>query len=218
MGLVLAVTAIAGCSPGGGERPGETLPPAGDLLKKSATAMSGLKSVGFRIETEGEAPVPLKRAEGRLAASGDAQGSLQMDQLGQRMEMEFVVVGDDVYFKGPTGGYQKQPRQLTTAIYDPAAILDAERGVPKLLATATNAKTAAREDVNGRPAYRVNGTLAQQTLGALVPGITAPITGDMWIDSADNRLLKAKLPVAPGAVVVHFSDFDAPVDIKAPAG
>ncbi|WP_424534546.1 LppX_LprAFG lipoprotein [Sphaerisporangium viridialbum] len=196
------------------------LPSGQELVKKSSEAMRSVRTVAFTIATEGKPPVPVKHAEGSLTKEGDAKGTLQIDVLGNLQELNFVLTGDTVYFKGPTGGYQTMTRKELAGIYDPSAILNPDKGVAHLLATASDPRTEAEEQVGGVDAYRVAVALSQQVITALVPGVNQGVNGQVWIDKATNRLLKAGLPIGGGAnagtVVVTFSDYDAPVTITAP--
>ncbi|MFD2397254.1 LppX_LprAFG lipoprotein [Prauserella oleivorans] len=49
--------------------------------------------------------------EGDLDRSGQAKGNGTLNQLGQLVEVEFVLADDTLYLKGPTGGFQKIPRR-----------------------------------------------------------------------------------------------------------
>ncbi|WP_433413323.1 LppX_LprAFG lipoprotein [Microtetraspora malaysiensis] len=208
--LVLAVLLVPAC--GGSAEAG--LPAGPDLMKKAATAMAAVKTVAFTIATEGNPSVTVKHAEGSLTKEGDAKGILQIDIMGSLQELEFVLVGDAVHFKGPTGGFQRMTREELAALYDPSAVLT---GLPALLSGAVDARTEAVEKVAGTDAYRVPVTLSQQILAKLIPGIAQGVNGTVWLDKATGRLLKMDLPLTGGKVVVNLSDYDAPVTITPPA-
>jgi lipoprotein LprG len=198
--------------------------PAGDqLLKDSAAAMHDVKTAHFLITSDGAvAGLNLRRAEGTLTREGSAKGTAQIDQSGQNVEIEFVIVGDKIYLKGPTGGYQALPLALAATVYDPSAILNPDKGIAKVLGTATNAKTEASEEVDGQPAYRVAATMNPTDLVTVVPGVTEPVPGKLWISTTDKKLLKATFTLPNsgeakgGTVTVSFSNFDAPAAISAP--
>ncbi len=218
---MLLFTAAA-CSGSGGTGGSAELPSGQELLAKAAEAMKSVKTVGFTIATEGKPPVQVRSADGKLTREGDAQGRIQIEILGSLQELDFVLVGDNVHFKGPTGGYQKMTREQLSQVYDPSAILDPDKGVAKLLASASNPKTEAEEKVGSADAYRIALSLPQEALASLVPGIQQGSDGQVWVDKAAGRLLKASLPLgqgdASGTVVVTFADYDAPVTITAPTG
>lgn len=188
------------------------LPDGPALMKRSAEAMRGVKTVAFTIETKDKPAVPVRHAEGSLTKEGDAKGTVQIEMLGLQ-EIDFVLVGDTVYFKGPTGGYQTMTRQQLGAIYDPSAVLT---GVPGLLSAAQDVRTQAEEKVGDTAAYRVAATLPQDALAALVPGVQQKVAGTLWIDKATNRLLKIDLPLGGGSAAVTLGDYDAPVTITPP--
>ncbi len=210
--FMLAVVVVAGCSGG------EPLPDGKQVLQQAAAAMRGVQSAGFAIRSEGNPPISVKSADGKLLRSGDAEGTLRLDQSGQQVEMAFTLVGDTVYFKGATGGYQKLPRAAVLAVYDPSAILDPRRGVVKLLDSAAEPKTEEREKVGGQEAFRVKARLSKSVVPALVPGVTTDVEGQLWVAARDHRVLKVRLPIQKGAVTVTFSDFNQNFVITAPKG
>ncbi|MEU7985322.1 LppX_LprAFG lipoprotein [Streptosporangium canum] len=214
--LVAALSFVTACS-GGSSDDQAALPGGSELVKKSAEAMRGVKSAAFTMETEGTPPVPVKKAGGRLSGTGDADGTINIDLAGSLQEIQFVLIGETVHFKGVTGGFQKISRSQLAAIYDPSAILNPDKGVVQLLSTALDPKTEAVEKVDGADAYRVAATLSQQVLATMVPGLSQGVNGRLWIDRTTSRLLKADLPMNGGKVIVTFRDYDVPVQVTAPA-
>ncbi|HEX4817727.1 MAG TPA: LppX_LprAFG lipoprotein [Nonomuraea sp.] len=214
---IVAVAAAAGvvvlasaCSPSGGSE----LPAGPDLMTKAAEAMKTVRSASFSISTEGEPNVPVKKADGRLTATGDADGTITISILGSLQEVTFAVVGDTVHFKGPTGGFQQMTRQQLAQFYDPSVILQPATGVANLLSSATEPKVEGVESGS----YRVATTFPGQVVGRIIPGVTQDVTGTVWVDQASSRLTKASLPLQNGTVTVSISDYDAPVTITPPAG
>ncbi|MEU0559457.1 LppX_LprAFG lipoprotein [Dactylosporangium sp. NPDC006015] len=199
------------------------LPAADGLLKESATAMGGITSAKFLITADGTiAGVALKRADGVLTKEGNAQGTAQVEQMGATVDMAFTIVGQTMWLKGPTGDYQQLPLALAASVYDPSAILSPDRGIAKVLGTATNGKTEATESVDGQEAYRLSTDNSSQTLANVVPGVTGSVPGKFWIAKDGKKLLKAAftLPAVGeakgGTVTITFKEFDAPVTIAPP--
>jgi lipoprotein LprG len=222
--LVLPIV-LTGCT----KKKSNTNTPAGDLpagdslLKDSAAAMRDIKTAQFLITADGAvAGIPLKRAEGTLTKEGSAKGKAQIDQSGAVVELDFVIVGDKIYLKGPTGGYQTLPLALAASVYDPSAILNPDKGIAKVLSTATDAKTEGPETVDGKPTWRVAANMAAADLVTIVPGVSGSIPAKLWISTADKRLVKAAFTMPNvgdtkgGTVTVTFKEFDAPVTISAP--
>ncbi|GAA0412591.1 hypothetical protein Acor_16720 [Acrocarpospora corrugata] len=189
---------------------GGDLPDGPGLLAKSGAAMAAVQTVAFTLSTEGKPAVQVRQAEGSLTRAGDAKGSIQIELIGTLQEFEFVLVGEDVYLKGPTGGFQKSmTRAQLAAFYDPGTVI---AGVPELLAGATGAKVEGEEG----GAYKVTVTLPPEVLKKVVPGIAQTATGTLLIDKATSRLTRIDLPVTGGTISVALADYDAPVTVTAP--
>jgi len=225
LALFTVLVALASCTPDKAKTAAaaDSLPAGDTLLKESAAAMRDIKTAQFLITADGTiSGLSLRRAEGTLTREGDAKGSAQIDQGGANVELSFVIVGDKIYLKGPTGGYQALPLTLAASVYDPSAILNPDRGIAKVLSTATGAKTEASEAVDGTAAWRVAATMTGADLAAIVPGATGSVPAKTWLSTADKRLLKAAFTLPDsadakgGTVTVTFKEFDAPATISAP--
>ena len=219
--FALLATGAAGCNKD--ETPPSDLPAGATLIAESGAAMANVKTAHVRIEVEGEiSTLPMRRAEGDLINTGEAKGTVQLKQGEALIEYEFVVAGQSIYLKGATGGWQTLPAAMARTIYDPSAILDSQRGIPKLIATAAEPKTEAKEQVDGKDTYRVAVKLDSALVGSLVPGVGQGVTGKLWLDSQTKHLVKAVLSVpgtsgnAPGTITVNVSAIDAPVTVSAP--
>jgi lipoprotein LprG len=218
---VLAV-GLAGCT-GGNKTTTSDLPAASQLLAASVVAVKDVKTVHFTLDVQGTvSDISVHHADGVLTRAGEAKGTATVEQLGAKVEVQFVVVGDKLYVKGPTGGFQQLPLSLASSVYDPSAILDPERGVAKLLGSASGARTEAKEQVSGKDAYRIAVTPAPGSLGTLVPGVGDNVTGKIWLAADSKRPLKGEFTVPGsasgkgGMITITFTDYDAPVTISAP--
>jgi lipoprotein LprG len=202
------------------------LPPASQLLAEAAAAMATVQTVHVTIDAQGPlAGLTVHHADGDLTRDGKAQGTATIDQAGSTVEMNFIVVGSSLYLKGATGGYQTIPLALASTIYDPTAILDPNRGVVKLLSSATNPRTESLDQVDGQAAYRIAVTPDPAVLAALVPGASGGATGEVWVNRDTHRLVKAVFTLpgdasastpGPSTVTIKLSNYDAAVSISAP--
>nr|BFE34915.1 hypothetical protein GCM10010200_071660 [Actinomadura rugatobispora] len=227
--LLLVGSVLTGCDGdgGGGGDGGAAAKPAFDAaetLRKSSAAMANVKSAAFTLAAEGKPPIMVQGGDLKLLREGDAEGTLTIEQSGQAVEMRVVVLGDAVYIKAVTGGWRQVPKALVATWYDPSAVLDPQRGISKLLGSVTQPKAEATEKVGGKDAHRVGVVLPRAAIGGLVPGVDSDVRGQVWVGAADHRLLKVRgeIPSAAeggdkGAVVITFTEFDAPYSIKAPA-
>jgi lipoprotein LprG len=218
--VVLALAPVAtACTSGGNKPTTENLPGGADLLGRATQAMASVDTAHFSLRTEGTVQgVAVHSADGRITRSGAADGSAKVDQQGQLVEVQFVIVNNSLYLKGPTGGYQRLPAMLAGSVYDPSAILNPDRGVAKVLSTARDPQTEARERIGGTDTYRIRVTLDPQVVSVLVPGVTTAVTGQVWLDAAQSRLVQARVPMSGGAVIITLSDWGAPTTITPPAG
>ena len=219
--LGLFAVLLAGCSSGGAAN----LPAASSLLSSSGAAMRAVTSVHFAIAVNGTlAGVPIQNADGDLNAQGQAKGNAKITDLGQTVQVDFVLVDKTFYLKGPTGGYQKIPAALAGNLFDPTAILDPNRGVAKVLTSVQGASTVGQESVNGTDCYRITGKVAKGVVAALVPGINSDVNATLWVATAGKHLpVRAEFAV-PGnggtqgaRVDVSISHVNEPVSVTVPA-
>jgi lipoprotein LprG len=201
----------------------DALPAGAQLMTEGDKAMSDVKSAHFVIDIK--TPItglPLSKAEGDLTREGNAKGAATIDMGGLKSEAAFVIIGQKLYLKLATGGYQELPLAVASTVYDPSAILDPQRGAAKLLRTAKNPKTEAKEQVDGKDTYKVSFEPDASALAALIPTTASGVTAAVWLDATTKRIAKAEFTIpqsgeAPkGVATVTFSNYDAPVTISAP--
>jgi lipoprotein LprG len=222
---LVGLLGLAACSSGGSANTAN-LPAAGPLLATAGSSMSSVTSVHFSIVVNGTlAGVPIQNADGDLNAQGQAKGNAKVSLLGQLTQVDFVLVNQTFYLKGPTGGWQKVSAALAGNLFDPSAILDPNRGVAKVLGTMQGAQTQAQESVNGTDCYKITGKIAKNIVSAIIPGITVDVGATLWLATDAKHLpVKAEFAVpgsggAQGATVdVIFSQVNVPVTVTAPAG
>jgi lipoprotein LprG len=213
--LVALLALISGCT---SQTTSATLPSGADLLGKSAGAMRSVKSTHFAITVDGELPdIPVQGAEGDLNGDGNAKGKAKTNQFGQLLQVDFVLVDNNLYVKGATGGFTKLPAFLAGQVYDPTAVLNPDKGVAHVLASVKDPKTTGNDDT-----YEVTGTVPEDVAAGLVPGIGSDVAGRFSIAKDSSQLRKARfeLPGKNGeqaAVDVVLSDLGKPVTVSPPA-
>jgi lipoprotein LprG len=217
---VLAALVIALITSCDGSAEQQALPDGTRLLADSAAAMRTVTSARFNVDTRGNVPeLNLRSANGQLTREGSAKGTANLDRGGQIVELEFVILGDRLYLRPPTGPIQELPLSLAGAVYDPSVILNPDRGVAAVLASGTGATTEAREQIGGVDSYRLRVNFPAQPLSTLVPGPPQDNTGHIWIAVQGSRLVQAQFPATDpeGTITVRFSEYDVPVEVTAPA-
>ena len=220
--LALTTAVATACSPGEPAAGDGTAPDGQELLRDAAKSTAEIRSAHFTLAVNGEIPgLSVKRAEGDLTREGGpagaAKGTVSMDLMGSLFEGDFVLVDDSLYVKGPTGGYQELPASMVRSLYDPAAILDPEKGIANVLESVTDARTEGAEDVDGVSTYRVTGRVTKDVVSSLVPGIDSDVDITFWVRQDDgHQPVKASVKVPKGTVDVTLSDIDKQVEITAP--
>jgi lipoprotein LprG len=209
---------ITSCSSGTANNQ-QALPDGNRLLADSAAAMKAVNTTHFTISAQGDVPgVSLRYADGQLTEQGKAKGIARIQEDGRVVQHDFVITGDTLYLRDPaSGNYQKLPTAVTGVMYNPTVILNPDKGIPAVLASAKNATTKAREMIARVDTYKVQATFPRESLSTLVPGITEETTGTLWIATQGSRLVEAQFRLGNGLVSAHFADYDAPVTINAPA-
>lgn len=227
---LLVMVSVAACeddSPSSAAQRTQSLPRAQQLLDAAAQSMSEIQSAHVTLRVKGEnSGLPVQRLEGDLTREGGtiaAKGTGKMRVMGQLVSVEFVLTGGTLYVKGPTGGYQQIPQALSSAVYDPSAILDPQRGISKILRSVRDPQTVARAEVNGTQTFQVTGTVGTGALDGLLPGIAARTDVTFWLAEAQgHRPVKAAvtLPAGkgdPATAVVTLSQINKPVTVEPPA-
>jgi len=218
--LSLLAIVVSGCSKKDEPTPTPSaLPNGATLLAEAAATMTTVKTAHFALTVDGDIEnLAISKAEGDLTREGNAKGTATLTQSGLKVETEFVIVGQDAYLKGPTGGFTKVPLAFAATVYDPSAILDPSRGVVNLLKAAKNPQTVAQEG----NAYKVTFEPDATALQAVVPTKVTGVTAAVWVDATTKQLTKGQFTVPAsggkpgGTITVVFSNFDASVTISAP--
>lgn len=223
--LALTTAVVTACSSEETPANNSSLPDAAGLLKDAAASTAEVKTAHFTLTVNGKVPdLPVKKAEGDLTREGSnggaAKGTVSMELLGDLFEGEFVLVDNSLHIKGPTGGWTKLPASMVRSLYDPAAILDPERGVAKVLASVQNPKTEGTEDIDGVSTYRVTGKVVKDVVEELVPGVSTDVDITFWLrQDGGHQPVKASVKMrleGDPTVVVTLSDIDKQVSITAP--
>jgi lipoprotein LprG len=222
----LVLLAAAGCAAGCTGGDGDSTPDGAQLVQRAAEATRQVETVRFDLTVDGQVQgIAISAAQGQLTKAGNVKGSAVVTMTGQPAESEFVIIGDTLYLKGATGGFQRFPLSVAATVYDPSTILDDNRGLAALVAGATEPSVQGREDVDGVETYRLKVTFASKDLGVLLPGAGAAtdLPGELWIMTAEpNRPVRAKVDVPAtsgtngGTVTITLSQFNEPVTITPP--
>lgn len=165
----------------------------------------------------------------RVAAQGDANVRVNENFV----QTKFVVIDGVLYANLGGAKYQAMGKTGEKGVYDPAIILDLEKGLAKILESVQNPKVEGKETVNNLKTVKVTGTVDTKVLDPLLPQITEiaakgnagnalPIT--LWIvfDPSANpqpkpNVTKMQVKLKDGNIDLNLTDFGKDVKIVKPA-
>ncbi|ADG78931.1 Antigen P27 OS=Tsukamurella paurometabola (strain ATCC 8368 / DSM / CCUG 35730 / CIP 100753/ JCM 10117 / KCTC 9821 / NBRC 16120 / NCIMB 702349 / NCTC 13040)OX=521096 GN=Tpau_2324 PE=3 SV=1 [Tsukamurella paurometabola] len=168
------------------------------------------------------------KATKKVAAKGDANVRIQENYV----QTKFVVIDGTLYADLGGPKYQSMGRTGEKGVYDPAVILDMDKGLGKVVESVQSPKVDKRESVNGLKAVKVTGTVDPTVLDPILPQITEvarrggsttlPIT--LWIvdDPGANpqpkpNVTKFQVNLKDGTIDLNLTDFGKKVEVTKPA-
>ena len=165
----------------------------------------------------------------RVAAQGEANVRVKESYV----QTKFVVIDGVLYANLGGAKYQPMGKTGEKGVYDPAVILDQEKGLASILDALQNPKVEGKDTVNGLKTVKVSGTVDTKILDPLLPQITdiaqrgnagtsLPIT--LWIvfEASANPMpkpnvtrMEVKLKELP--ITLNLTEFGKDVKIEKPA-
>lgn len=207
----LALLAVTACSGG------DDLPPADEMIPDATDAMSEVQNVRFDLTVDGEIPgLTVKAADGVVTADGASEGSAKLTMLGMDVEAEYVIIGEDAWVKGPTGGYQQIPVGDDMLPYDPTILLSPDSGITTLLESVESAEPQDTEQVGGFDTYRYEVVFDPAAFARFIPAEGDWNAATVWFDQETARVVKAEFAQGDATVTMLLSDYDEDVTIEAP--
>lgn len=221
--MIVAGLALAGCA--SIEPQVQGLPAGSELVATSSTAMRAVTSAHIAINVTGTlAGVSIRNAEVDVDAHGTAQGSATLRQSGEGGKTDFELLKHDFYVKGPTGGYRKVAPETAGDLFDLTGILNPNRGVASMVDSVSGATVQDKETVRGVECYRITGTMTQNELGTVVPGVGSNVHATVWLATGGPHLpVRAEFVVPAvgggggGRIDLSISNVNTPVSVTAPA-
>ncbi|HEX2212463.1 MAG TPA: LppX_LprAFG lipoprotein [Mycobacterium sp.] len=221
--LVTAIALLAGCSSSSDDS-GKDLPDPAPLLQQSSETTKAQTSVHLLLTVQGEIKeLPIESLEGDLTTTPAvaAQGSANLNFLGQKLEGVGFVVADGNLFATLTAGGSYQDFGPAADIYDVSAILSPTNGLANVVANFSDPKADGRETINGVETVRITGNVSADAVNKIAPqiGATGPVPGTAWVaEEGNHELMQAKLQPSEGnSVTMSMSDWGKPVTVTKPA-
>ena len=188
-----------------------------------------------QYETHNITTLPMEQVHGNVniasEGNGQAKGSatIRSGPNTPAVAKEFVVWNRTMYTKGPDGKYVSMgPAEK---IYDPAVILDKDKGLANIIGKVQNPVQAGTENINGIPTVKITGTIDAAVIDVVVPqlgkdGGTLPVTLYIADTSAPATsavptpaqpyLVQLGVKKDPGNVRITMSDWGKPYTIEDP--
>jgi lipoprotein LprG len=206
--------------------PESDLPDGPSLVAASAAALDGLHTVRFRLSVTGVVPgLDVNEVDGQATRdqgpNGAAQGQADVQEPADRFTAGYTLVGDRLYLTDKHGVRRTAP---VDPGFTPAAMLDPQRGLRRLLTGATNVRSERSESLDKVDTYRVGGKVGRDVISALVPGIRSDVDVKFWVRrDGDHELMRIWMQVpaqerTAGATWLELalSEHNAPLTIAAP--
>ena len=160
----------------------------------------------------------LKRPDGVLAVAKVKGG-------GSIAEVHLVALAGKQYITNPiTRQWQCAP---AGEVFNPVVLFEPASGVEHLLQEGfENVTLVGTEDLGGRPNLHLRGTIAGPPLMAISANSLGlgTVNADLWADAETMRITQIVLvdpatdPTTPTTWKISFSEYDKPVDVRAPPG
>ena len=217
-------------------------PDAAKLLQESARTTETLQSLHLVLTATDMAKLPVSSViadvSNQPVGNGQAVGEAKFRATPDASftDTSFLVTDKTFYTKSPEGAYTSVgPAQK---IYDPAVVLDKEKGLANIIKQVKDPKVEGKETIDGVASVKVSGTIDSAVVDPVVPtlgqgGGTLPIT--LWIadvapaqapattlpsdapsPGTGPNLVQVSVKKDPGSVDVTLSAWAKPVEIPKP--
>lgn len=163
-------------------------PDAAAALAESAKTTQTLRAIHLNLEATElpNLPVGMVNADVTSIEQGNGQAvgnaTFRATPGAELMPTDFLVTQKTFYTKAADGTWES--KGPADKIYDPAIILDREKGLAKLVGSVKNPKDEGKEDADGVAVVKISGTVDAAIVDPIVPSLgqgggELPIT--LWI-------------------------------------
>jgi hypothetical protein len=201
------------------------------ILQDASTRISQTQTMKFTLEISGTTMIDDSRtiqllgARGSLERPGKVDVQFQVRVLGtQTASIRMISAGGQSWTTDLiTGNWGPAPEEFG---YDPALLFDTQNGLGPVMGKVTAPELIGSEDIDGRTAWHIHGTVTQAVIGPITAGTMHgdPVSLDLWIDANTSDLLKIQLAEPPDSGnddpatwTMSLRAHDDPVTIEPPA-
>jgi len=223
-GLVAAVVVVltAGCAGDQAVDPARTLRDAGAAMAKLQTVTANLKFTKGPITFQSFTLVGAKTSV-RLPSDSDTIYTVKQQDF--TISLEVVISGGHVYLHVPFSTFQELTGSEAANIPDLARLFDPSSGLPAVIPSGRNLKSAGADKVGDVDVQKIDATYSGAQVSGMLPQLSSnvDVNAQLWVGSSDHLIRKAVLDGAFGdggkqsSVEVNISGFNAPVNITPPS-
>jgi hypothetical protein len=226
LAVPLLGAALLACSQSGSTT--SSSPDAAKILREAGQAMTTVKTVAADVKFGGAAiqvqGLTLVSAASKLRLPADSDTTFKVKQGDFLVDLQVVTSGGRVFLKLPFGGFSELTGQEAQDVPDVSQLMNAESGLPGLLAAGKDPTYQGTEKVAGVETYKVATTYTADQIGKLLGGRLTPhsdVHATIWVGQADHLVRKAVLSGSftssgKSNVEVDLHDFNQPVTITSP--
>ena len=220
---VLVLALIAGCSgPQPAVDPARTLRDAGAAMAKLKTVTANLKFTKGAITFQSFTLVGA-RTSVRLPSDSDTIYTVKQQDF--TISLEVVISGGRVYLHIPFSTFQELTGNEAAAIPDLAKLFDPTAGLPAVIPSGRNLKSAGSDKVGDVDVEKIDATYSGSQVSGMLPQLSSDVdvNAELWVGASDHLIRKAVLNAAFGdsgkqsSVEVNISGFNSAVNITPPS-
>lgn len=236
LSTILLLALLTGCM-GDDDDEGDATPEADgvtaeSVLESASAQWSETNAAHFNLTIDGETyldadnTIRLNGAEGDIERPGAVQATADVSVpiLGNK-EIQLIAVGGTVYMTNLLSSEVKWEEAPSDFSYDPSILFSDTEGIGPILTSLQNPTLGDTEEIEGREARIVTGTVTEDQVSGVTAGAVTGETIDVsvWVDTETSDILKVSLTEPegvredPATWNLVFTEFNQDVTIEPPA-
>jgi lipoprotein LprG len=167
------------------------------MIARASDRLADTQTMQFELEVDGDSYIDESNTMRIVAARGDlarpdmVDVEFQINILGaQNVTIRMISIGKDSWTTDLlTGKWGPSPPEFG---YNPSVLFDNQEGLGPVAGRLQNPTVEGSEEVGGRDAWKITGTVDEETIEPLTSGV---IKGDeigisIWIDKENDNILR----------------------------
>lgn len=199
------VATLAACSTSSSKPATEPVSLSADqILQAASQRLAATPTIRFGLNIQGTTYIDDARTIQLLAARGElvrpdrVRTDFKIKVLGVTISTSLIIIGAQHWSTDLiTGKWGPAPTEFG---YDPSILFDNQNGIGPVMDRTTSAVRLADESVRGSDCYHIQAVVEQAIIDPLTSGSLhgSPIMVDLWIDRANDNLIRARLSEPTG--------------------